>query len=374
MAKKKKRCWIKKAKKEKTNYAVLDYYTPIFLLLHEAMEKNGYKIETPHPLRESFWQIVPPNTYSQYKARSILEQYYKVVERELKKILSKHSLAYWLHIYRRLSPGPVGIQKDPNTIALVRRTLEAAIQKYANSYSCDGVGFSNEISEEAILNGMLLAPEFKTLRDMLKKQSQLVLTNFGLSQLIEFYDTEKLAYEIWRIGAAMRIVGKGAGLVVSDDYVIQKENNKIGIQYYYDDRSHELDKLVSIYDQRAIGFHGSGVSATATVYDEWAKEGILLLPIYNVTEIPSHTFKELFALFTLKITFVGSDSPNFIWLPFNLKEYFNAHKPFAESFKESYGLPLVWIIALIGSLCLRISYLWRSSDGIQNNTLLAKSL
>jgi hypothetical protein len=37
------------------------------------------------------------------------------------------------------------------------------------------------------------------------------------SSMRQLYEAETLAYELWRIGAALRIVGKGAGLIVANN-------------------------------------------------------------------------------------------------------------------------------------------------------------
>jgi hypothetical protein len=327
---------------------LLEYHQPIFHLLINSLPERGYRIGTPHPIRHSFWKVVPNGEYSPERARPIIMEYYNTIERELAKILGGHSIAYWLHIHRRLSPDPFMPGMVPTTVYHVRATLESAVQKYASAKLCDRIGFSNEVSEESILNGALMAPEFKSLRKTIKEQPQLVLTNFGIEQLIQFYDVEKLCFEIWRCAATLRIIGKGALLHVVDDPIA-----------FYDGRSDELDKLVINYDNRKRPL---AMSATGTVFpynlEAPQGEGLILLPDYNVNRLPADRFSEVFT------TLCGNKLPNgfqtnFIWGLFNIKEYFIAHEPFAKAFEETHGLPLIWVIAVIATLSYHVLEVWR---------------
>lgn len=337
---------------------LIDYYQPILNLLVYSIGKTGYSTKTPHSVRNSFWKLLPYDTYPAYHAREIVSQYGNIVEKEIGAILSKHSIAYWLHLYRRQSPTPFGPEQDSRTVFLVRRTLEAAIQKYGLSQQCNRVGFSNRVPMESILKGALMAPEFQYIRDGLKDVPQLVLTDFGTEELIEFNQIEKLAFELWRCAATLRILGKGAGLRVIDDPIA-----------FYDDRSDELDKVVTIYDKRLGG--PMEMSATGTVFlggfDKSPTSGVVFLPYYNVNAIQFDIFNDFFRkTYGFKFTPEAS-SPNFIWVPFNLAGYFAAHKPFAESFEKAHGIPLTWIIGIIGALAYRVLIAWRELPLIIHN-------
>lgn len=357
MSKKSRKSRPKKKRKqtEKSDQSPLyisDYYQPILNLLIQSIGKTGYSTKAPHSLRNSFWKLLPYDTYPSYHAREIVRQYGNIVEKEIGAILSKHSIAYWLHLYRRLSPTPFGPEQDSKTVLLIRRTLEAAIQKYGLSQQCNRVGFSNRVPMESILKGALMAPEFKYIRDGLKDFPQLVLTDFGTEELIEFYEVEKLAFELWRCAATLRIIGKGASLRVVDDPIA-----------FYDDRSDELDKLVHIYDDRSVGM---GMSATGTVFpqdfDKWPASGGIFLPVYNVNALPFDIFNKMFQKF-YGFEFSQETFPNFIWIPFNLAGYFASHKPFAESFEKAHGIPLPWIIGIVGALAYRVRIVWRELGG-----------
>jgi hypothetical protein len=322
----------------------LEYYQPIFYPLIQSVIKMGYRTETPHSLRNSFWKLIPYDTLSGDYSREIVAQYARTVEKELSTLISRHSIAYWLHLYRRLSPTPFGPEGDSKTVILNRVTLEAAIQKYGLSQQCDRVGISDQVPEDSILRGALMAPEFGKIRSFLKSAPQLVLTNFGIEELVEFYEVEKLAFELWRCAATLRALAKGATLRVVDDAIA-----------FYEERSDELDKLITSYDERG---EEMGVSATGTVYDEWSPSSGILLPVYNVGSIPLHTFNPLLQKFYgCEVT--PEMVSNFIWIPFSLGEYLDAHKPFAEAFEKARGVPLSWVIGTLAALAYRVLYTWR---------------
>jgi hypothetical protein len=248
-----------RARKSKPGTVLMsvDYYQPVFALLHSHLLESGYPFGKVHPIRESFWKLVPDGRYEPDWGREIISKYLVSVEGELKNILSKHSVAYWLHAYRRLLPRPIGDDRSPATVIWVRSILEAACQKYASLTPCDGVGVSGKIPDEKILSGMLLHPDLKIILDELHKTPQLVLTNFDSFSLGELYQAEKLAYEVWKAGAILRALGKGAPFVVSKSPVD-----------FFDDRNDELHALLAHYDSR---HHSFDASSTGTVFYEDSK-------------------------------------------------------------------------------------------------------
>jgi hypothetical protein len=328
---------------------LVEYHDLPFSFLHKALEDLKYSDAHSH-VRQDFWSVVPPGTYAPQKGRELVLQYLKRLETHLSEILSQHSIAYWLHIYRRLGPSSIGRDKDPATIGLVRAVLEAAIQKYAQFGRCGGICLSDQVEIDQIFEGLLLAPEFAVVRDGIKQQpAQLVLTRFGVSQLMEFYEIEKIAYEVWRCGATLRIMGKGAPLIVNPE----------SEQSFYDDRSEELNQLVDHYDSRDIA---DGVSATGTVFAETnkgvRKGGNVFLPVYNVNHITVEVFADFFRLFKLNLARPENSRFNFIWFPFDLGGFYRAHLPFSGAYKTNRNIDLEWVVALVGTLSYRVHYMW----------------
>lgn len=324
---------------------LLEYHQIPFALFHKELRAQGYDSSAHHDVARSFWSVVPPGVYDPFEAKPILEKYLHVLEREISAPLTRHSIAYWLHSYRRLFPGGTGDNPAPHTIAIVRGTVEAAIQKYGTLELCSGVGFTHEIDTGSVFSGLLMHPKLETLRNNLQLHNQLVLTKFDVNALRELYEIEKLAYEVWRTSAALRIVAKGAALVVDPFHP----------GGFYDSRSDELDELVRRYDVRHGGF---GASATGTTFDPVGdSRGTLFIGRYNVNSVKISDLQPFLHSFGLELE---NDFPtNFVWAPFNFGRYCKAHLPFADAFAVKHGTRLEWIFACVGALLWRVFILWR---------------
>lgn len=329
----------------------LGYYSRVFALMHAQLEHEGPAAEVCHPTRRRFWDLLPHRVYSPDEARPLLLQYLHTVERDLAQKLEKHCIGYWLHLNRRLAPEPIGTDKQPMTVGLVRATLEAAIQKYARFEPCDGVGVTGEVSIGDVLGGILMEPEFRPERKLLEREPQFVLTKFSTADLREFYGAEKLAYEVWRTCAMLRITAKGAPIVVdsSDDCV-------------WDVRSTELARLVWSFDCRWARWHDPGTSAPGVVFDPVAmpqdRPGIEFLPSYNVGRIDLDEYCG-FLSELCGFPIGGPMPPSFIWFPLNLREYRDAHVAFSEAFGHKHGVDLDVLVTILVALCQRVWFTWR---------------
>src|ERR1017187_6087432 len=167
MGKRKKKKKGRKSKEHQRLPLAMEYYQLPFFLIGGEMLKQGYDGLQPHPLRQSFWNLVPPGVYGPEKGRSLVESYLVRLEQELRAVISRHSLAYWLHLYRRTGPGVTGRNDSPAPVCNVRATFEAAIQKLSLNTPCDRIANSADISPEQIIGGLLLATPFKRSLDSL---------------------------------------------------------------------------------------------------------------------------------------------------------------------------------------------------------------
>ena len=270
-------------------------------------------------------------------------------------MMSRQSIAYWLHLYRRTGMGVTGRNNSPATIYNVRAIFEAAVQKYGRRDICTRVAISTEVAPGEIFQGLLLSAELSSSLAVATAFPQLVLTEFGVNEMREFYDTEKLAYEVWKSMATLRMLGKGPSLVVDS-----------GGEYFYDNRSEELNALVVSYDDRARALDSS---ATGTVFQtnhvREDNKGYVLVPIYNMTKVEAKHFEEWFKHFGIGFSGPADLAPNtnFIWLPFNLKGYYFAHEPFSDGFEKKHGIPLSWVMAAIAGLFYRVLAMWQRVPG-----------
>ena len=334
---------------------MIEYYQPVFHELHANLGRFRQQLENVHPKRDQFWRVVPPGEYSQERGREVLLRYIESIESDFRQALSKQSVAYYLHVYRRISPMPIGENRDTATVQWTRSILEVAVQKYAQASMCDRIAFSADVPPASVLRGALI-PDYQIIVDSLQKNNQLVLTDFGLEEFVELYMLEKLAYEVWKTTAVLRGVGKGATLIV----------DQTTSTIFYDNRSKELNELIRRFDDR-LGAPFE-TSATGTVFSNWQDDdtkGILLLPFYNVDQKPIEEFNHLFELFDLKIDERFGFVPNFIWGAIDIGAYWLAHRPFAEKFERSNGLEFDCLVATLVALSLRKIVMW-SSDSTKN--------
>ncbi|HEY3383091.1 MAG TPA: hypothetical protein VGK32_15070 [Vicinamibacterales bacterium] len=92
----------------------LDYYTVVFHGLFTELELSGYEYGSPPAVRSSYWLVVPPGHYGTTAGLDLVQGYAVRVEEELKAMVAPQSLAYWLHVYRRLAPRLPG--QSPATV------------------------------------------------------------------------------------------------------------------------------------------------------------------------------------------------------------------------------------------------------------------
>jgi hypothetical protein len=334
-----------------------DYHRIPFSQFHQD-EAVRSALQNPHAARRDFWALVPVGRYSPHSGRELVSQYLISVEERIAEVLRSKSIAYCLHVCRRLQPHAIEGDSRVATIALIRATLEAAIQKYATPEICSKIARSDNIHPKRILGGLLYSDaDLWRIFGQSFKKPQLVLTEFGPSELADFYRLEKLAYEIWKGSAALRALGKGAQLVVASEP-----------PYFGHDTSDEFQSLMEIYDQRQA-LHD--VSSTGTVFpslkDQEGARGTVFLPGYNAGQIPWELWKDgLAKAFKVDLDSFGMSEriPNFIWHPFNLLSFYSAHEPFADAFRQQHGFKLVSAIAVLAALAYRNVHRWITEPGI----------
>jgi len=331
----------------------LEYYQHAFAMMHAESNPTGYDISAAHSIRSRYWQLVRPSKYSGQEALALLSGYRSTIEAEMSKRIEKQSIAFYYHVYRRLFPGPVGENTKPVTVMLTRAILEAAFQRYGQPYLCNKIARSSQTPINNVLNGLLMAPEFTRERQILEQTDQLVLTDFSSVDLAACYDLEKLAYEIWRISAASRLIGKGVSLIIVDPP-----------DCFADDRTSDLDFLVKHYDKRASRADLS-VSAKGVVFPEFEQataEGLVLFPVYNVGQVTGRDLNPLFSK-AYHVSVPEEWIPNFVWMPFNLRGFRQTHIFYADNFRIKHGVPLDAVLAVVAALANRVFLLFNQIEG-----------
>ncbi|MFA6084289.1 hypothetical protein [Mucilaginibacter sp.] len=309
-----------------------NYHTLAFHYFHAIV---SHLIRPSNKYRKEFWQQIPDGIYSFDEASQYLQDFKSFIEGKMKTIVEKYSIYYWLHVTRRVAPNTLGDDHRPETIMVCRNIIVAAIQKYGLMKKCDHISLSTDIEVDDVFNGLFMQPKFETEKQrFLELPSQLVLTKFDEQNLLEYYELEILAYELWLTGSKSRITAKGANLVVDH------KNDKILL----DDRSRELESLIENYDSRS---NSMTASATGTVFKipESSGKGLILL-----TQIIADRTKEGYSdpiTELLGLEFIDGGIPNFGFNVFDIKTYLSAHLEFANDFHTRWGAKLEYVIALI---------------------------
>ena len=348
MAAKRKKPFTKRDRHREQGTLYREYYHEAFDSIRAEIVERGLLTSGISAKRRSYWQFIPPGRYAPAKGREYVDGYLRSVSEALRIKVSSNCLAYWLHLYRRVFPGAIGLDKDPMTILWTRKTLEAAVHKWAPLELCNRIAISDQVDGSRILRGFLTNHEPETLVAV-QAAPQLVLTDFGAQELAELFEIEKLAYEIWKCMSLLRMLAKGAPLIVDfdDDEVV------------FDGRDDDLDYLVTSFDKRVTPI---SVTATGTVFsDELAEDGWALFPRYNIKHETAESvgagYKAIVGK-TVEMPF-GNRCPNFIMLPFNLASFYRSHQPFRIAFVQKHGVSLESVIALLGAIGFLTMKSWR---------------
>ncbi len=327
---------------ENTYIIMYEYYHRPFQLFGKNISTLCSSLLRPPKIRSTFWNIVLEGEYNYLEANDLLYAYLITLRNFMKDSISQHSLAYWYHIYRRIAPFGNGYIKDPATIAITREIMEAAFQKYGLNHYCSGIAEFSDIHIDEVLSGLFLDDHFKDERDqLLSSPHQIVLKNFNQYDLFNVYSIEHIAHEIWRTGALLRIIGKGAKLLVTHDD-----------PYITDTRTDDLNDLIKIFDQRQI--NKSNTTAVGVWYEEYFKvKDLLLFPQYNFNHIHKNVVSKLFkALLDMEIS--KDFAANFDWFSFDLRAYYNNHKQLSSQFYKKYNVSLEAVLLVLGAISLKI--------------------
>ncbi len=317
------------------------YHCLTFRRLHDEM-RSRYGPDIPEPIERSiFWRNVPAKDCDPVEAQGLLTPYLGFIEKSLKLRLEKQSIAYWYHLYRHLPFGVVGENKAPATIYHTRAMLDAAIQKYGRFQLCDRIAPSNHVSFDDVFAGEPAGTERELLKFSLSGEPQLVLTNFTAKELYDFYQIERLAYEIWWISAKLRITGKGAPARVLPDW-----------PYVIDLSSDELKALAKSYDHRSLqrGRRDTAETLSGTVFRN--KPGDI--SEYALCfDLNSRALRDSLGQVLLEeqghhVEVLGPLS--FLPAPINLSQFLAAHRPLEAAFEEQYGFKLEQCLTVIGAL------------------------
>jgi hypothetical protein len=334
---------------------MLEYYEPTLNRLHstKGAEIEAALLQAALCIRSQYFKTYSVGVVlSGLAGHKVLRGYLGTVEAELARILGKHTVAFWIHLYRRIAPrlhGGHGDKTDPTTARLVRDHLECAIAKFGCLKESGDIRRSIGLSATVVLGGRFLR-DLKLIiknqrerdafvRSVLEKD-QFVLVEFGLSDLIAMYRAEGLAYEYWLTTAKLRTVGKGASLILEPD----------GWAYRQDE---SLQRLIESFDRR-IEIGGGFATRIGTLVgretESAAKTKRIFAPIYNaVGEQPDWVFEDL----GLRSA-TGRPVVNFLAVLLNATGFLDTHEFLAVDFEQRNGYSLEYFLLVVAALSWRV--------------------
>lgn len=312
-----------------------EYYQLVFIQLHETFSMAIHKRYVLNP--SEFRRTLLLNIRCDFIESSEVQQYSMLMktlddlECELKRIIERHSVFYWIHLYRRIAPTLVddlGGNTNECTTITVRNHVEQAIYKYSNLSNNDDYALSSKVDFNEILGGMLaqsmgkLFPkEFVDIYEKgLQTNPQWVLTKFSKNDLLDVYYLEGLAYQYWYISAKMRALGKGIFLEITE------------LGEIYEARTSEQESLIVSFDKRneenspASGFTSNLGTFTPSIKGEF--HDTVLCALLNPLR---YKLKDFGIKGELK-----NVSPNYLPWFVNSFEYYSSHKYLEDFFEKKY--------------------------------------
>jgi len=321
----------------------IEYYQPTFQSLTsiKSGEINKVLIEHPRELRKHLCTKLGIGTHlSGPVGYALLQGYLESIETEIRRLLKHHSVAYWVHMYRRIGPylSPLHESKtDANTLGLVRDHVECAIAKYGILTGRRDIRRSSEVSPGVVLGGRFLRLLKSLIPERRARESyvgafvdsdQLVLVEFQAQDFVDIYAVEGLCYEYWMTAARLRALGKGDELVVSSATDLTHVPNP------------EIDFLITSFDSR-IAKADSFTAIVGTFVGRPDPLGVsttIVAPSYNVTGERAEELVESLG-FEVPTGIMGS-ALNFLPQTISIEAYCNAHEFLAQEFfrRKQYSL------------------------------------
>ncbi len=330
--------------------AIVEYYQRVFFRVveqhHEAIRTAW--LDEPRRLRLAYCTkyLAANARLAPHEAWEFAKGYLGALESAIEKIVEKHSVFYWIHLYRRIGvsliEGHEG-KTDANTLGLVRAIAEAAIAKFGRLDYLDDIRLGRDVGLNDILGGLYAESlrettsgsesDLETAKAVLS--DQWVLTRYSVDAHIDMFRIEGLAYEYWRATAMMRSFGKGASLV---------QDSQRG---FIDDRTDELHALIASYDRRIDAYGAPASSKGLAIFDyprSFPVRDKVLVPVYNAQRIPFHRLHPKGRQASKEFI------PNFQIAALNLSSYLEQHSFMRQAFFDRHGVDFEAICTFVSAL------------------------
>lgn len=324
-------------------------------LAHEraSEELRAALIDEPNESRRSFFQrFANAGPLDQAVAWEALRQYLTVLEEQLRTIIERHSIFYWLHLYRRIG---VALHRDhagaddPGTIAWVRQIMETAFTKYGSLEQHNDIALTSSMRRTEIWGGLFVEAlavrgidDEQLLLDGLERNPQFAPRAFSPADIVDLYRAEGLAHEYWLTTARMRGVGKGEFLSVTDRGVEMQ-------------RLPALNRLIESYDERIARSEFNTSMVGSSFFSDHDSTLRALVTAYNTARAPIPDYGR----YRLPL---WPDRFNFQVGIVDVDAFLAAHWFLGNAFFESKGFHLSSLCGVLSALPFHNMYLHGHSD------------
>ena len=350
---------------KKPQASFLDYNWFLFRYLEKFYSKNNFesfKLLRDKPTENIIKFHIDSSNYSPpltiLDSLRFLKRLQNNIENKASQIINGRCIYYWMHLYRRISPGKIFGYESTTTLALYRNMTECCIQKYGRINCGLEIIFGNdnyEISLKDIASGNYIkALKFFSQTNIIVNKQGVYLGKFNETDYLNIYVIERLMFEYWHITTCLRRLYKGGKLVINDDdyYVINDDNT---------------DYLVKSYDERneKYGDFCTTIGIEIGIEKEYLSSGCYLIPVYNYNSVSivEYPFNNFFNLPEIAVDAITQKPfiPNFLWFPFDFNSYFVSNSFIKDEFYKYFGYTLECFVTAMFLLVLRNVYVAKNN-------------
>jgi len=327
-------------KVEKT-VVLFSYHSLVYLKYLNQIGEDSEMVRNQerYLVRKDHFHLIPyPHTYIGETAEGILESYLRKIEERIKEILRQHQILYWFHTYRRLAPYNTFQDRQITTVGLYRKTLEMAFLKYGKKSWQNDMTFGKNAKPEEMMSGIPYR-EHDNFRPL---PQDLYVTKFDIEDFIQLLNIEALAHEFYKCTALLRTVYKGGKLYIESPDVFWVINDN------------ETEFLIKNYDGRMSKVNFATMLGVPFDFPNFNFQGsTVLIPCYNIGLIK---YNKLVVNQIKLEPFDGSLKyiPNFNLIPFDIKSFYEVHKPIAPEIGRILGFSYEALMQFLTSLLFRL--------------------
>ncbi len=303
--------------------------------------QERHRIQKAH-----FRLLLYPYTYAGETAENILEKYLQRIDRRVKEILGQHQILYWFHVYRRLAPFNTFQNRQIITVGLYRKTLEIAFLKYGRKSWGNDMTFGKDAKPEEIMSGI----PYRENNDFQPGPQELYVTKFGLEDFVQLLNVEALAHEFYLSTALLRRVYKGGELYVESPTAL------------YVMHDNETEFLIENYDKRLSKVHFATMVGVPFDLPSFSPERlpVVFFPQYNIALI-DYDRAVISQIELGKLSGLPKYIPNFNLVPFDIRTFYESHKPVAPEIDRILGFSYEALMQFLTSLLLRLYLLMKDN-------------